>query len=271
MPGNDKPLLEQVRFTLAFCIWWMRRIITFKDVRTAESFDELSGFGQIRVTLLPFDGQRWYHQFSIFAVGIGVWIGAYAGIMYGMGWIEYATLDTPEAMQYRRYAGTGALVVAVAYYGALWTRAYGGPMTNLLWFPMLTMSLMPREVLGLFMGSPERRFSAGGIVGEPVRWSADVLTMLILGYGLPLFFIWIGIMLYWTYGGERGRHHRIEWHRKWPNITLRYEPSGGWEDLDEDLREVYLEAGYEPDTDSSESDSSSEESLGPSLPDERDR
>ena len=270
MPDNDKSLIEKVRFALAFSIWWVRRIITFKDVRAADSFNDLSESGQIRVTLLPFDGQQWYHQFLIFALGIGVWIGTYAGIMHGMGWVEYATLDTPEAMQYRRYAGTGALVVAVAYYGLLWTRAYGGPMTNLLWYPLLTIALMPRAVLGLFMGAPERRFSAGGIVGEPVRWSADVLTMLILGYGLPLFFIWIGIMLYWTYGGERGRHHRIEWHRKWPDITLRYEPSGGWENLDEDLRQVHLEAGYEPDQEAT-SNTSTDESVSSPKKEKRDQ
>ena len=90
MPDNNKSLLEQIRFVVAFSVWWTRRIVTFKDVRTADSVDNLSDFSQTRVTLLSFEGKRWYHQLLVFAIGIGIWIGTYAGIMHGMGWVEYA-------------------------------------------------------------------------------------------------------------------------------------------------------------------------------------
>ena len=115
MPDDDKPLLARIRFGLTFSVWWGWRLLTLKDVRTAESFDELSDLGKLRAGLLPFEGQRWYHQLLVFAVGIGIWIGTYAGIMHGMGWVEYATLDTTHAMQHRRYAGTIALAVAITY------------------------------------------------------------------------------------------------------------------------------------------------------------
>ena len=256
MPDSDHSLLTR--------IW---RSLTFKDVREADGLDDFSDVQHVKVSLLSFQDQRWYHQLLIFAVGIAIWVGTYAGIMHGMGWVEYATLDTTEAMQYRRYATTGAFVVAASYYSLLWTQAYGGVLTNLFWFPTLTVALMPRRVLGLFAGTPDRRYSQGGVVEAPVQWSVDVIVMLVPGY-LPCVAFLLAMMIYWNAAGERGHRHNVEWHRQLPGVMLRDGHRQDWEELSPELQQVYLEAGYEPDTETEESESPSEDSTIDSNPPE---
>ena len=237
MPDSDRSLLAKLRFAF-----------TFEDVRDADGVSDLSEFQGLKASLLSFKDQQWYHQLLVFTVGIAIWIGAYAGIMSVMGWVEYAPEDTPKAIEYRRYAATGALVAAYTYYGFLWTQAYGGLMTNLIWFPGLTIAFIPKSVLGLLRGAPEQRYSPGGLLGEPIQWSVDIIGMLIIGI-IPCVLFIMFMTSYWNLAGERGRHHRIEWTAQAPDIMLRDGPSEDWESLSPELQQVFLDAGYEPDED----------------------
>ena len=141
----------------------------------------------------------------------------------------------------------------------MWTQAYGGVVTNVCWFPSITMAFMPRSVVGLLAGEPERRFTEGPITASPAQFTFDAMSVLVIGY-IPFVLIGILLMSYWTLSGTQGRRHRVEWHRKIPDLYLRGEPDGGWENLDEDLKEVYLEAGYDPTAENDQSSESTDES-----------
>ena len=119
MPDNNPSLVARLVFVVRFLFHRLWRFITLNDVQNAEKMAELSGFDGLRATLLPFKGQRWYHQLLIFTVGTGIWITTYVGIMYWFGWVEYATKDTPEAIAHRRHAATWALAVSVTYYAIM--------------------------------------------------------------------------------------------------------------------------------------------------------
>ena len=248
MPDSNPPLITRLLSPIRSISQKIRDVTSLEDVRNADGLDELSDLDGLRATWLPFKGQQWYHHLLVFAFGIAIWIAVYAGIMHWFGWVEYAAMDTPEAITHRRQATTGAFAVAVTYYSVMWSQARGGFVTNLVWFPALTLGLMPRSILGLFTGKPEQRFSEGSFSTGPAQFSADAMSVIIPAY-IILFFVIVLMWAYYAYGGDRGHRYRVEWRRKWPNIYLKDGPDEDWDELHDDLKEVYLEAGYDPKED----------------------
>lgn len=111
--------------------------------------------------LRPFRGQGWKAQVAVVAGGLLAWIAAYAVSLTVLGGEALATADSPVAIRSRRNTAAVAGVVAGVYFAALWTRAYGGPLLNVLYL-VGTQTLVPGRVYALGGTPPEHTITTAG-------------------------------------------------------------------------------------------------------------
>lgn len=148
----------------------------------------------LREGFSPFRGRSRWVQIPVFLGGFLTWVLVYAAIMKLTGWDVMASADTVEAIVTRRRAGAVAGIGVGFYFAILWTRAYGGPVLNFLYF-VAVLALIPDQVWSLGGGRLEYTYRTSYrlaiVTSEPVRRQ-------MLVYGMPGMFALVASVAYWS-------------------------------------------------------------------------
>lgn len=119
---------------------------------TGEEFSVREGFR-------PFRGRGRKSQIAVVAGGFLVWTAAYALVLTALG-DALAAAETLDAVRARRTAAASAGAAAGLYFGALWTRARGGPLLTPLYLVAVQL-LVPARAYSLGATPPEHLVSTG--------------------------------------------------------------------------------------------------------------
>ncbi|USZ67029.1 hypothetical protein NGM10_09835 [Halorussus salilacus] len=131
------------------------------DTDAAGEFSMTEGFH-------PFRGRSRRSQAAVLLGGFLVWFVAYAASVTTLGGAAAATAAAADAVVARRNAAALASAATGLYFGALWTRAHGGPLLNVVY------------VLGVQVFVPGRAYALGGTPPEHVLSAADSSFVLLL-------------------------------------------------------------------------------------------
>lgn len=111
--------------------------------------------------LQPFRGRGWQSQVAVVAGGFLAWTAAYAAVLALLGGDGLATAETAAAVRSRRRAAAVAGAAAGLYFAALWARAHGGPILNVLYL-VGTQAFVPGRVYALGGAAPEHAVTTAG-------------------------------------------------------------------------------------------------------------
>ncbi|WP_134668526.1 hypothetical protein [Halorussus marinus] len=129
------------------------------DSTSDDAFSAREGFR-------PFRDRDRRSQVAVVAGGVLVWAAAYALVVTALG-DGLATAEATEAVRARRTAAAGAGAATGLYFGALWTRAHGGPL------------LTPLYLLAVQFLVPARAYSLGAAPPESLVSTADSALVLV--------------------------------------------------------------------------------------------
>jgi len=122
------------------------------DSTTDDAFSAREGFR-------PFRGRGRRSQVAAVAGGFLAWTAAYALFLTALG-DGLAAAGGLEAVRARRTAAAGAGAATGLYFGALWTRARGGPLLTPLYL-LAVQLLVPARAYSLGAAPPEYLVSTG--------------------------------------------------------------------------------------------------------------
>lgn len=117
--------------------------------------------------LQTFCGRSRGSQVAVVVGGFLVWIAAYAVSLAVLGGETAAITDSPGAIRARRNATAIAGAAIGLYFGALWTRARGGPLLNIVY------------LVGVQLLVPDRAYALGGTPPEHVVSGAESAFILL--------------------------------------------------------------------------------------------
>jgi len=133
---------------------------------TTDGDGSVDGEFSAREGFRPFRGRARRSQVAVVAGGFLVWTATYALFVTALG-DGLAAAGGVEVVRARRTAAAGAAAATGLYFGALWTRAHGGPL------------LTPLYLLAVQLLVPARAYSLGAAPPEDLVSTADSALVLL--------------------------------------------------------------------------------------------